>query len=242
MTTDTPQLTETTTATRPAAVLWDFDGTLVDSEPIWMRAQYELIPAWGGEWDDHHAHQLVGNSLLTSGEYIVGVVGRDDLTPEHVVEQLVQRVVAALRRGEVVWRPGARELLTDLAAAGIPCALVSASYRVLLEAVLETLPAGTFATVVAGDEVENGKPHPEPYLTACQRLGVAPEDTVVLEDSIPGCESGNASGAVVLGVRNMVDLPARPGRVLLESLDGVGVAELSELYAGVRAETDGSGR
>lgn len=227
------------TTVRPAAALWDFDGTLVDSEPLWMRAQHDLIPQWGGEWSDEHAHQLVGNSLITSGEYIVRVLGRDDITPEFVVDALVERVVAALRSGEIEWRPGARELLEELHAAGIPCALVSASYRRLLDAVLDVLPEGTFATVVAGDDVHHGKPHPEPYLTACTRLGVHPEETVVLEDSIPGCASGSAAGAVVLGIHNMVDLPAGPRRVLLDTLHGVGVAELSAHYADARGGAGG---
>ncbi len=222
--------------TRPAAVLWDFDGTLVDSEPLWMRAQHELVPQWGGVWSDEHAHSLVGNSLLTSGRYIVDVVGRDDLTPEFVVDQLVQQVAAELRTADIAWRPGARELLADLAAEGIPSALVSASYRVLLEAVLERLPEGTFATVVAGDEVTHGKPDPEPYLKACERLGVRVEDTVVLEDSVPGCASGTAAGAVVLGVHNMVDLPPAPRRVLLDTLAGVDVATLTEHFSRARLE------
>ncbi|MVA75902.1 HAD-IA family hydrolase [Auraticoccus sp. F435] len=224
----------------PAAALWDFDGTLVDSEPLWMKAQFELIPQWGGEWSDAHAHALVGNSLLTSGRYICDVVGRDDLTPEFVVDQLVQKVVVSLRTGEIDWRPGARELLAELAAAGIPSALVSASYRVLLEAVLERLPEGTFATVVAGDEVVHGKPHPEPYLVACERLGVRPEDTVVLEDSVPGCASGTAAGAVVLGVRNMVELPPAPRRVLLDTLAGVGLDELAAHVGRARASDPGA--
>uniref|UniRef100_UPI001300A554 HAD family hydrolase n=1 Tax=Desertihabitans aurantiacus TaxID=2282477 RepID=UPI001300A554 len=232
MTTDAASQPPAAPIDRPAAVLWDFDGTLVDSEPLWMRAQHALIPQWGGTWSDAQAHTLVGNALEESGRIIAEAVaatpgGRTDLTPSFVVDRLVERVVVDLRSLPIDWRPGAEELLEDLRVAGIPCALVSASYRVILEAVLERLPEGTFDVVVAGDEVTRGKPDPEPYLTACRRLGVSPEDTVVLEDSIPGCASGTASGAVVLGITNMVELTPAPRRVVIDTLAGVGVEELS---------------
>lgn len=214
------------------AVLWDFDGTLADSEQLWMQAEYDLIPSLGGEWNDQHAHNLVGNSLLTSARYIINLLGRDDIAPEWIVDQLTSRVIAQLEAGDIPWRAGARELLDDLAAAGIPCALVSASYRRMLDAVVRQLPEGTFATVVAGDEVTNGKPHPEPYLTAAEHLGVDPRNCVVIEDSVPGATSGNESGAVVVGVRNLVALPDAPRRVVIDTLAGVDTLALDGWLVG----------
>ena len=80
-----------------AAALWDFDGTLADTEPLWIEAEFELIGSLGGTWSEEHAEQLVGNSLLDSGAYILNAIGRHDLTPAWVVDQLISRVVGHLR-------------------------------------------------------------------------------------------------------------------------------------------------
>jgi beta-phosphoglucomutase-like phosphatase (HAD superfamily) len=214
--------------TRPAALLWDFDGTLADTEPLWIAAEYELIGSLGGSWSEEHADQLVGNSLLDSGSYILHAIGRHDLTPEWVVDQLVARVIDGLRRA-VPWRAGALELLEVSAHAGVPCALVSASYRVLLDAALDQLPAGTFVTSIAGDEVLRGKPHPEPYERACLALGVDPHDCVAFEDSETGARSANAAGALVVAVPNRVPIPGAPRRVQRASLADVDLEGLARL-------------
>jgi HAD superfamily hydrolase (TIGR01509 family) len=214
-----------------AAVLWDFDGTLADTEPLWVAAEYELIGSLGGSWNDTHAEYMVGNALLDSGAYILKVIGRSDLTPEWVVEQLLGRVVSALATQPIPWRPGALDLLKSCNAADIPCALVSASYRVLLDAALAQLPPGSFQTSVAGDEVRRGKPDPEPYETACQKLGVDAHRCIVLEDSATGARSGNAAGAVVLAIPNLVHVPEAPRRIHIDSLtelDATKVAQLLE--------------
>lgn len=203
------------------AVLWDFDGTLADSEHLWMEAQYELIPTLGGEWSDEHAGNLVGNSLIDSGRYIVSVLGRDDLSPQWVVDELTRRVIGKLRAAPIPWRPGALELLAALKAEGIPSALVSASFREMLDTVVDRLPEGSFATVVAGDEVTHGKPDPEPYLTAARQLGADPSRCIVLEDSNPGSTSGNAAGALVLAIHNVVTVADAPRRVHLDTLAGI---------------------
>ncbi len=214
---------------RPAAVLWDFDGTLADTEPLWIEAEFELIGRLGGEWSVEHADQLVGNSLLDSGAYILNAIGRTDLSPAWVVEELLTFVVARLTDGPMPWRPGALELLEALNRAGVPCALVSASYRILLDAALARLPEGTFVTSVAGDEVSQGKPHPEPYVKACTVLGVRARDCIVIEDSETGARSGNAAGAVVLAVPNRVPIPAAPRRVTLGSLADVDPTALASI-------------
>ncbi len=200
------------------AALWDFDGTLADTEPLWVAAEFDLVNSLGATWSRAHAEQLVGNSLLDSGAYILNVIGRHDLSPAWVVDQMLARVLAGFRDGKVLWRPGARELLASFGDAGIPCALVSASYRVLLDAVLDRLPAGSFQVSVAGDEVVWGKPHPEPYEKACRVLDVDARHCVVFEDSATGARSANAAGALVVAVPNLVPIPAAPRRVQIESL------------------------
>jgi HAD superfamily hydrolase (TIGR01509 family) len=216
-------------ARRPAALLWDFDGTLADTEPLWIDAEYELIGSLGGTWSDEHAHQLVGNSLIDSGSYILHAIGRPDLKPEWVVEELVSRVIQRLSGGDLPWRPGALELLQASRQAGLPCALVSASYRVLLDAALAALPAHTFAASVAGDEVGRGKPHPEPYERACAELGVDPGDCIVFEDSETGARSGNAAGALVVAIPNHVPIPDAPRRVQVASLADLDLQGLARL-------------
>jgi HAD superfamily hydrolase (TIGR01509 family) len=218
-----------TTTTTVAAALWDFDGTLADTEPLWIAAEFELIAELGGHWSEEHADQLVGNSLLDSGAYILNVIDRPDLTPAWVVEQLISQVVRQLQEHPIRWRPGARALLESLAAAGVPCALVSASYRVLLDAALSQLPAGTFGVSIAGDEVTLGKPHPEPYERACRALGVHPRRCVVFEDSETGARSGNAAGAVVIAIPNRVAVPSAPRRVHVSSLTELDAASVGRM-------------
>ena len=211
----------------PAAVLWDMDGTLVDTEPYWIECEYELVGRHGGQWNDQHAHTLVGNDLVVSARYIAEH-GSVRLPPEEIIQQLMDGVIERTRH-HIPWRPGARELLNALKARAVPCALVTMSYRRLAQAVVDVLPAGTFQTIVAGDDVDRGKPHPEPYLEAAARLRVPPGDCVAIEDSPTGVESAIAAGMPVLAVQHMVPIPAGPGRTLTRTLDGWTPARLGTL-------------
>ena len=224
-----------TPALVPQAVLWDFDGTLADTEPLWIGAEFEIIEGeLGASWSMEHAEQLVGSDLIDSATYMLNTIGRTDLEPAWMVEQLLSRVVHGIQTAEELpWRPGALELLAALRAARTPCALVSASYRVLLDAVLARLPEGSFDVSVGGDEVTKGKPHPEPYQKACALLGVDARSCVVLEDSATGARAGNAAGAVVVGIPNVVDIPPAPRRVTVDSLTTLDPDRLTALYAQV---------
>jgi HAD superfamily hydrolase (TIGR01509 family) len=219
----------------PQAVLWDFDGTLADTEPLWIAAEFEIIEGeLGRTWSMEHAEQLVGSDLIDSATYMLTTIGRRDLDPAWMVEQLLMRVVRGIESAdELPWRPGALDLLAALRAEGMPCALVSASYRVLLDAVLTRLPEGSFSVSVGGDEVTKGKPHPEPYEKACGLLGVDARSCVVLEDSATGARAGNAAGAVVVGIPNVVDIPPAPRRVTVPSLTHQDPVRLAALYAQV---------
>jgi HAD superfamily hydrolase (TIGR01509 family) len=209
----------------PAAVLWDMDGTLVDTEPYWIDAEYELAERHGGKWSHEHALNLVGNDLIESGRYIREHMGID-VEPAQIVEELLDGVVARVER-QVPWRPGAVELLAALRAQDVPCALVTMSYRRFVAPILAQLPEDTFLEVVTGDAVTIGKPHPEPYLKAASLLGVPPEACVAIEDSNTGTRSAVAAGCTVLVVPNHV--PVLPGerRVFAESLTRV-TADLLE--------------
>jgi HAD superfamily hydrolase (TIGR01509 family) len=212
------------------AVLWDMDGTLVDTEPVWARVQIDLLPSLGATWTVEDAMRLVGSDLADAVQVWMGALPEGVISAEELADRMFGEVVRSLKE-DVVLRPGALELLQALRAAGVPCALVSASYRVMIDAVLSHLGPDLFDVVVAGDEVRNGKPHPEPYLTAAQELDVDPADCVVIEDSPGGTASGTAAGAFVVAVPQWVTIPEAPRRLVLESLAGVTPDILRELLA-----------
>ena len=222
----------------PAAVLWDMDGTLVDTEPYWIAAEHDIVEEHGGTWSDEFAHQLVGNDLLVSAEFIRS---HSPITwaPVRIVDELLVRVVSRVRE-HVPWRPGARELLHDLRAEGVPSALVTMSWRSLADAVVEALPHEAFAVVVTGDEVDHGKPHPEPYRTAARQLGVEPEDCVAIEDSPTGVRSAVSAGVPTIAVPHVVGVPAMPGAVHLDSLVGLTPRRLGELARQARGAATAS--
>ena len=213
---------------RPAAVLWDMDGTLIDTEPYWMEVETEVVAAHGnGAWTTEDALLLVGNDLMVTGA-IVQERGQVRLPVERIVELLMDGVVQRIREA-VPWRPGARELLAGLRGQQVPCALVTMSYERLVGPVLDAVPAGSFDVVVTGEAVAHGKPHPEPYLHAARLLGVEPTACVAIEDSNPGATSAEAAGCRVLVVEAHVSVEPGPGRVFLPTLEGLTPADLAGL-------------
>jgi HAD superfamily hydrolase (TIGR01509 family) len=213
----------------PAGVLWDMDGTLVDTEPYWIECEYALVESYGGTWSAAHAHELVGGDLIASAEYIAEH-GGVPLPAEEIVHRLLDGVVERVR-SHIPWRPGAHELLTELRALRVPCALVTMSWRRFAEAVLDGLPGGTFAALVTGDEVAAPKPDPEPYLLAARMLGADPAGCIAIEDSPRGVTSAVAAGVHTLAVPHVVPLTAGPGRTLTNSLQGWTAADLGALLA-----------
>ena len=213
-------------AARPAAVLWDMDGTLVDTEPYWLAAETELVQAWGGQWSVEDGLALVGSSLERSALIIAsrGV----ELEPDEIIQLLTDRVLAQLADG-VPWRPGARELLLALHEAGVPTGLVTMSIRRMADQIAASAGFPAFDVVIAGDEVVNGKPDPEPYLRAAQALGVDPADCIAVEDSEFGVAAAVASGATTLAVPLHVALPQSPAYTLWDSFDGRTLDDLFEL-------------
>ncbi|MFI5707180.1 HAD family hydrolase [Kribbella sp. NPDC051620] len=210
------------------AVLWDMDGTLVDSEPVWVRVQISVLAELGATWTPEDSLALVGSDLSDALEVWMAQLPAGLIEPDELAARIYGEVIRTLK-DEVEVRPGALELLTGLKAAGIPCALVSASYRTMIEAVLSHLPPDLFDVVVAGDEVTNGKPHPEPYLTAMAELGVEPAGCIVIEDSPGGTQAGTAAGAFVVAVPQWVTIPPAPRRLVLESLESLSPDALRDL-------------
>lgn len=214
---------------QPSAILWDMDGTLVDTEPYWMAAETELIESFGGSWSHQDALQLVGKGLLDSAGILraAGV----DMAPDAIVDLLTDRVGEKLSTLGVPFRPGARELLEDLRRAGIRTALVTMSLRRMAERVVDLIGFEAFELIVAGDEVEHPKPHPAPYLQAAGVLGIDIADAVVIEDSATGVRAGLASGAVTLGIPHILPLDGLGAHELWPTLEGRTAVELVDLHA-----------
>ena len=216
----------------PAAVFWDMDGTLVDSEPYWLSAQTELVESFGGVWSEADGLQLVGSSLERSAIILQsrGVT----LSVGEIVSVLTDRVSAHIAVS-VPWRPGARELLSALREAGIPTALVTMSIARMAAQVVDSIGFDAFDVVVSGDQVASGKPDPDCYLLAAEQLGVDPRHGVAIEDSEYGVAAAVAAGLATIAVPLHVPLPASPKYTIWPDLSGSTPAALADVLAAHRA-------
>ena len=214
--------------TELAAVLWDMDGTLVDSEPYWIECEQRLVEEHGGTWSDDQAEDLIGSDLFVSAEVLraAGV----DMEPVDLVNRLMDGVIERVQ-ADLPWRPGARELLAECQSAGIRCALVTMSWRRFAEAILIACPDGSFEVIITGDEVVHGKPHPEPYEAAARGLGVDVRACVAIEDSRTGAASALAAGCATLGIPHVVQLDPAQNLTIRDTLVGVTVDDLRALLA-----------
>ena len=209
------------------ALLIDMDGTIVDSEPYWIRTEHELVEDFGGTWGADDAHSIVGYDLLDAAVELRDR-GGVDLEPPVIVERLLDGVID--KCGErLLWRPGARDLLVEVRDAGIPCVLVTMSWRRFADAVIEAAPDGVFAGSITGDEVANGKPAPDPYLAAADLVGVDAARCVAIEDSPTGVASALAAGCTTVAVPHVVDVAPRPGLTVWSTLEGRTLADLQAL-------------
>src|SRR5437868_1247200 len=203
------------------------DGLLVDSEPVWLEVGSEVMAWLGGEWSSAHQEHLVGGSLASGVAYMVELAGSSVALEE--VEQRVLEGMAERLSTCVPLMPGAKDLLTELRAKGVTTALVSSSYRRLIEPVLDAIGREYFQLSVAGDEVTHTKPAPEPYLLAAARLGAEPGRCVVLEDSPNGVAAAEAAGCVTVAVPGLLPISPAPGRIVVSSLREVTLEWLSSL-------------
>lgn len=205
------------------------DGLLVDTEPLWFETETEVMGRLGAPWTEEDQKQLLGGSMPRTVSYLLGKATRPT-SPETVERWMMDGMLARAAAGRVAVMPGARELLAEVAAAGLPYALVTSSLRLLAEAVLAG--AGLhFPVTVTGDDVPVTKPDPAPYLLAAKLLDVDPPQCVALEDSPNGTASATAAGCRVVAVPSFVDIPPAPGRLVVRSLAGLSLPALRALAA-----------
>lgn len=214
-----------------AAVLFDMDGSLVDTEPMWHAAEVDLMARYDAQWTMADQQLALGGPISRVGRYIASRLEGDGvpgISPERAVAELLQTFEQHLDDGEIAVHDGADALLREAMRADLPLALVSNSPRRLMEKVLAAHPGMRFDLTIAGDEVAQAKPHPGPYWEAAERLGVPIEDCLVVEDSPTGVAAARDSGAAVVAVQHMGQLDPGPRGLVVQRLDGLTLAELAE--------------
>ncbi len=220
-------MTGTASAGRLAAVLFDMDGTLVDSEKVWDITLADTARWLGGELSAAGRAAMVGTDMAATLRLLRADLGMD-IDDAQTEAYLVARTLEHFRR-PLPWRPGAQELIAAVRAARLPAALVTSTPRELVDLAMGTLGAASFDAVVCGDEVRHTKPHPEPYLRAAALLGADPARCVAIEDSPAGVASAEAAGCPVLVAPSEVRVPPGPGRTVVADLVGITVADLTGL-------------
>ncbi|MBD8024207.1 HAD family hydrolase [Microbacterium sp. NPDC056003] len=217
-----------------SAVLWDMDGTLVDTEPYWMAAETPLVERFGGTWSHEQALALVGLGLEDSARIFQSAGVR--MSVDAIIDHLTDDVMRQLGETGVPFRPGARELLASLRAAGIKTGLVTMSMRRMARTVVDLIDFEAFDVVIAGDDSTRPKPFPDPYLQACEALGVTPDEVVAIEDSPNGLRSAVASGAATIGVPLMVSIAGAGAHAVWPTLEGRTAQDVASFHAEHRAK------
>lgn len=209
------------------AVLFDMDGTIIDSEPYWMASEQALAAEHQGTWTHEDGLDIVGMSLDKSSQVLKDRANIPMETHE-IVDRLTNDVQSKLAK-VVPWRPGAQELLRDLKKHNVKTALVTMALHRMAKQVVDAIPFDAFDVIVAGDDVTRGKPHPEAYEKAAALLGFDPNKCIAFEDSTTGLASAEAAGTYAIGIPNIIPIPEREGRILWPTLEGVTYKQLRKL-------------
>ena len=210
------------------AVLWDMDGTLLDSEPIWIEEEAKLMRSLGVEWNDDDARNCLGGPMHRVDEYMRKRSG-DRHKPLELSELLISQMVSRLNES-VNFTPGAEQLLNELYRMQIPMALVTASTREIVDAALSGIGSHYFHRTISANDVSETKPDPEGYISASRYLNVSIERSLVIEDSLTGMSAAIDSGAYVLGIPHFYDLPTGPKIKHVKSLEQISATSLANLF------------
>ena len=211
-----------------SAILFDMDGTLIDSEPLWLKAEIEVMAEVGCHWAEQDQINCLGGPAERTERYMQE--RSKNIKPYGYFINRLHEVMKERITNELDLIPNALELLKECKKAGIKIALVTASSRDLMTIVLKRFPQGTFDIVVSGDDVEKSKPDPAPYLLAAKQLSVDISKCVVIEDSLTGVESGLASGAQVIGIPHLVQMKENPSLRIISSLGDIRLSDILAWY------------
>ena len=228
----------------PKAVLFDLDGTLLESEHLWLEAEQLTMAQWDIAWLPSDQQKCLGGPLERVVDYMHQLTVSANYAPQPTASEisnvLISNIVHLFSTTEIEWRPGAREIVLETHSLGIPTAIVTASWRVLLDAAIGTMSAhvGNFTISVAGDEVVRSKPDPYPYLQASRLLNVEIGSCLAVEDSPTGTISAVSAGAPTVAIEHLAPISV-PGAVVMNSLSG---RSLEELWLLARNVESGSKR
>jgi HAD superfamily hydrolase (TIGR01509 family) len=211
-----------------SAILFDMDGTLIDSEPLWLEAEIEIMEELGCNWDQQDQINCLGGPIDKTENYMQD--RSNNIKPFGYFTKKLDDVMEKKLSTKLNLIPNALEIINDCKRSELKIALVTASSGRLMRAVLKRFPVGIFDTVVSYDDVERSKPDPEPYLLAAKTLGVDITNCVVLEDSLTGVQSGLSAGAQVIGIPHLVKMPSNPNLRVVESLSEINMDRLITWY------------
>ncbi len=210
------------------AVFFDMDGLFVDSEPLWLESERELTATYGYSWTDEDQVACLGGPLSRVGEYMFERCDRAQ-SPTFFTNALIE-VQCGKLRGQTPLMPGAMNLLQELQSHNIPTALVSASPRRIVDAVLENLGGNPFPFSISSDDVENTKPHPDAYLLAASKAGVEISKALIFEDSLTGVTAAKSSGAWLIAVPHLVYVAEEARVRSIKTLELMTFSKLKELF------------
>ena len=209
------------------AVFFDMDGLTVDSEPQWLLSEQEVIEPFGYTWTQEDQIACLGGPLSKLGDYMAEKVN-NQTTSDYIVQEII-RVQANRMRSNTIAMPGAIELIKSLRSHGVKTALVSASPRIIVDAVLDNIGKDLFPFSLSGDDVHQTKPDPEGYLKAAEISESKIENCLVFEDSLPGMQAAISSGAWLIAVPHLVHVEESPRVRSINSLQQLNIEKLYEL-------------
>ena len=209
------------------AVFFDMDGLMVDSEPEWFLSEIEVTKPFGYTWLEDDQIACLGGPLSKVGQYMFDKCGQQN-SPEYFTQTLIDTQVARMR-GNTPTMPGAVELVRELQSQSVKTALVSASPRNIVDAVLDNLGHDLFPFSISADDVVKTKPDPEAYLKAAHMSGSNITNCLVFEDSLTGMNAAIASGAYLIGVPHLVSIEESARVRVIKSLEQLSFSKLTEL-------------
>ena len=217
-----------------SAILFDMDGTLIDSEPLWFAAEVEVMAELGAIWEPSDQINCLGGPMERTERYMQARTG--NIKPFGYFSERLDFVMEQKLANELEFMPNALELIADCLESGIPLALVTASTGRQMRAVLTKFPSNTFKATISRDDVEKSKPFPDPYLLAAKTIGVDISKCLVFEDSLTGVESGLRSGAQVIGIPHLVEMQPHNNLRLIDSLSDIDLDQILNWYPFLKSE------